>query len=67
MEWRHEAQEVAQEALAQKYPQLITSESDMELFRYSTPSVRISIMLSRLNQVHELNDLFDPSGLLECT
>ncbi|XP_022688217.1 uncharacterized protein LOC111260021 isoform X2 [Varroa jacobsoni] len=39
MEWRHEAQEVAQEALAQKYPQLITSESDMELFRYSTPSV----------------------------
>ncbi|OQR67347.1 hypothetical protein BIW11_13578 [Tropilaelaps mercedesae] len=39
MEWRAEALEVAREALVKKYSQVVTPESDLEIFRYSTPSV----------------------------
>lgn len=38
-EWRPEAQRVALEALAQKYPRVVTQDTDAEIYRYSASSV----------------------------
>ena len=38
-EWRPEAQRVALEALAKKYPKIVKQDVDVEIYRYSTSSV----------------------------